>query len=322
MFRLIISSDDNLIGCKFDENKDVVQARIKETVKEDVGKFGTKEIEQIRVLYPGSWEVYRKDDNGECALYDSGKSPLDKITLAPVFFGRKLSLFTAKPPLLGLAELNHQHWVSSSDQNNILHVCRVPILFGKCLEDDENGQVIVSPRNLIHSKDQDGDLRYVEHSGQAIGAGWKDLERLEMLMGLWGLELLSDARSGGVTATEKVLTGAKTGSFLNACALAFQDCLNTALGFTAEILQAGRVGQALVNTDFSLALKNFDTGVLLKGYEIGLLDRTTVIDELKRRGVVGDNVDPVNVAEMVRRDQGSAGSFGSLGKSFFSGLTS
>ncbi|MBX8484820.1 DUF4055 domain-containing protein [Pseudomonas cichorii] len=34
------------------------------------------------------------------------------------------------PPFKDLAHLNIQHWQSKPDQDNILHVARVPILFG------------------------------------------------------------------------------------------------------------------------------------------------------------------------------------------------
>jgi hypothetical protein len=33
-----------------------------------------------------------------------------------------------EPPLLDLAYLNVKHWQSQSDQDNILHIARVPIL--------------------------------------------------------------------------------------------------------------------------------------------------------------------------------------------------
>lgn len=37
-------------------------------------------------------------------------------------------LHDGKPPLIELAHLNVKHWQSQSDQDNILHVIRVPIL--------------------------------------------------------------------------------------------------------------------------------------------------------------------------------------------------
>ena len=306
----------NLIGYKLDVHMEMAQIRIREMVKEDDGEFNTKDVEQIRVVYPGRWEVYRENKDKEWELYDKGTTPLNKILLATLFTGKRASEFTARPPLTGLAELNHQHWVSSSDQNNILHTCRVPILFGRMLDVDDNGKIIIAPNNLIHSNAPEGDLRFIEHAGQAIGDGCKDLDRLESLMGLWGLDLITKHRSGNITATEKALTGAKTGSFLNATAMECQDVLNTAIGFMCEILGVEFKGGAVVNTDFSLAMSSFDTNILLTAHRNGLLDRTTVIDELKRRGAISENADPVEIAAAI---QNESGSFSRLGQSFLTG---
>jgi len=303
----------NLIGYKLGPDMELAQIRIKETVKEDDGAFDVKEIDQIRAVYPGRWEVYRESKKDEFVLHDSGSTPLNKICLASLFTGKKISEFTSKPPLTGLAELNQQHWVSSSDQNNILHFCRVPILFAKMLDVDENGKVVIAPSNLILSSSEFGELMYVEHSGKAIGDGWTDLDRIETLMSLWGLDLIANDRSGNITATEKALTGAKTGSFLNATAMECQDVLNTALGFMCEMLGVEFKGGAVVNTDFSLALQNFDTNTLLNAFKLSILDRTTVIDEMKRRGLINENADPVEIAAAIA-NEGS--SFGGIGSTF------
>ncbi|HCY85924.1 MAG TPA: hypothetical protein DHV36_12385 [Desulfobacteraceae bacterium] len=306
----------NLIGFKLDSNKNLTQIRLREIVKEDDGDFQTKDVEQIRVVYPGRWEVWRENDKKEWEIHGSGTTPLKKILLATLFTGKKVSEFTARPPLTGLAELNQHHWVSSSDQNNILHACRVPILFGKLLDADDDGKIIISPNNLIHSQAEDGDLKYVEHAGKAIGDGWKDLDRIEALMSLWGLDLIMNDRSGVITATERALTGAKTGSFLNATAMECQDVLNTAIGFMCEILGEKPKGGAVVNTDFSLALQNFDTNVLITAFKARGIDRGTLITELKRRGVIGENADPVEIAAAIANE---GGSFGDIGKSFLTG---
>jgi hypothetical protein len=301
----------NFLGCKIQDGE-LIQVRIKEIVQEDDGEFATEDIEQIRVLYPGRWEVYREQER-EWYLFDQGTSPLNKIAIVPLFTGRKKSDFTAKPPLTGLAELNQQHWISSSDQNNILHIARVPILFGKRLQTDDNGKVIVSIHNLIHSQDDGADLRYVEHSGQAMSDGWKDLAMIKEAMALWGLELISSDRSGDITATERAMTGAKTGSFLNAVALDLQDVLNSAIELTCEILGVDYTGGATVNTDFSLALNNFDTNTLLNAFKNGLLDRATTIDEMKRRGVISENADPVEIAAAIQNESSLTGGFSALG---------
>ena len=312
---------DALIGYRLDNQNQIDQIRIAETVKEPNGEYDVKEISQIRVITPHAWEVYRQTEKeDDWILHDSGSTPLKKIALVSLFTGKKVSEFTAKPPLTGLAELNHQHWVSASDQNNILHFCRVPILFGNCLDVDDHGKVVISAGNMLHSPAPECDLKYVEHSGTAIADGWTDLRQIKEAMALWGLELISSDRSGDVTATERAMTGAKTGSFLNAVALDLQDVLNSAIEITLEMMGVRQwKGGAVVNTDFSLALQGFDTGTLLNAFKAGILDRTTTIDEMKRRGLVGEDVDPVEVAAAILNEKSSG--FGAMGSSFFGGTS-
>ena len=317
----------NLLGgqVEFKNGKtSYTQVRIQEIIKEPDGLYGEEEITQIRILYPGRWEEYREegiagDKDKEWVLHDEGTSPLDYIPLVPFFTGTKTSEFIAKPPLTGLAELNQAHWISYSDQNNILHFVRVPFLFGKGLSKTQAGTVIISPRNLFHSDNIDADLKFVEHTGAGISDGWKDLERLEMLMSLWGLELISDHRSGNVTATERTLTGAKTGSFLNSVALDFQDCLNTAIKYSCDILRIEFTGGATVNTDFSLAFSNFDTNVLLNAYKLNVLDRGTLIDEFKRRGLINEAADAVEIAARIEEELRAVSTMGTLGGSLLQG---
>src|SRR6185295_4553940 len=99
--------------------------------------------------------------------------------LAPVYLNRT-GFMTGEPPLEELADLNVAHWQSSSDQRNILTVARVPILFGTGIEGNEKLEIGAS--SMIRTSDPNAKLTYVEHTGAAIGAGERDLERLEFQM--------------------------------------------------------------------------------------------------------------------------------------------
>jgi hypothetical protein len=96
----------------------------------------------------------------------------------------------ACPPLAKLAELNIAHWQSSSDQRNILHIARVPILFGAGFNTDDT--IVIGAAEMVQSSNANAKLEYVEHTGAAIGAGDKDLENLELQMQSMGLQLLID----------------------------------------------------------------------------------------------------------------------------------
>jgi hypothetical protein len=101
------------------------------------------------------------------------------------------------PPLLDLAFLNVKHWQSQSDQDNILHVARVPIL--AIIGADEDDQIKIGQQAV--KVPLNGDIKFVEHTGKAIEAGHDSLEKLELQMIQTGAELLV-MKPGQRTATE------------------------------------------------------------------------------------------------------------------------
>ena len=94
---------------------------------------------QIRVLEPGAWRTYREVEsvNGKKSWqpHDEGLTSLDVIPLA-TFYTKRTGFMMATPPLLELAYMNVKHWQSQSDQDNILHVARVPMLMISGIDDD------------------------------------------------------------------------------------------------------------------------------------------------------------------------------------------
>lgn len=283
---------ENLIGWKstiVNGVETLTTVRIKECVTEDDGDFGEKEIEQIKVLRPGSWETFRKNDRGEWISYESGTSRGDKITLVPVYINRT-GFMTFSPPLEKLADINVAHWQSQSDQRNILHVARVPILFWAGKQDTD--KVVVGANALMFSTSSESKLTYVEHTGAAIESGDKDLENLERQMQAMGLQLLIDG-PGGQSATGEIRDDAKENSPLAMMARSLGDALEQSLGYMAEYLGLGadKGGEVFVNTDFGVNGQTGDLQYLTQAAIADKIDNETYLDELKRRGTLADTVD-------------------------------
>jgi len=159
--------------------------RIKEAAEEEDGEYGTKTVERVRVLRPGSWEVWEKGEKDEYALIESGATTLAEIPYVP-FYGRKTGFMLGESPLLDLAHLNVKHWQSQSDQDTILHVARVPIL--AAITSDEGFELTVGASSAVRIP-EGGDLKFVEHGGAAIAAGRQSLQDLEGQMIQTGAEL-------------------------------------------------------------------------------------------------------------------------------------
>lgn len=297
---------EDLIGFKSEIIDGVVtltQARIREAVTVPDGPYHEKTIEQIRVLARGTWEKWRlaKDKDGKetWALFDDGTTSVKYIPLIPVYVNRT-GFMTGEPPLEDLADLCVAHFQSSSDQRTILHVARVPILFGAGFEAD--AEIKIGPSQMIRSSNPEATLSYVEHTGAAIAAGQTDIDKLEFQMQVQGLQLL--VPTPGQTATGEIRDDAKENSPLAMMALALQDALECAIGYMADFLnikedeapadndteEDDNGGSVTVNTDFGVGMIGaLDLPMLLQAVVAGKLSKETFWAELKRRDILSDD---------------------------------
>lgn len=288
---------EDLIGWKTETiggREVATQVRIMELVDEPdpASPFEDEKVEQVRVIEPGMWTVYRKNSEGKWGIHDAGVNSAGEITLTPVYF-KRTGFFQGEPPLSDLAELNLAHWQSSSDQRNILHVARVPILFGSGWDDKDT--ITIGAGTLARATSPDSKLAYVEHSGAAIDSGRMDLKDLETQMQAMGLQLLINKPAA--TATGEIRDDAKENSALFMMADALEDALEAALGHLAMFLNLPDGGSVNVNKEFGgISVGAVDQNTLLTMCERGLITHETLLREMQRRNVLADDFDPEDEA--------------------------
>ena len=191
--------------------------------------------------------------------------------------------------------MNIAHWQSQSDQRNILHFARVPILFGSGRTDDE--PITISVGQMTTATAPEAKLQWVEHSGAAIGAGRQDLKDLEFQMETHGLQLLV-ARSE--SATGATLDAEKETSVLGMTADQLQDALEQALIWMARYGGIDAKPSVTVNKEFTVGMMTAqEMGVLLQAVQTGNMSRETFLRELARRGMVAADLDPDEEAERI-----------------------
>lgn len=285
---------ENVLGWKSERIQGVetlTQLRLLECAVEPDGDFHEKEIEQVRVLTPGKWEVWREATTGEgrkeWRKHKEGATTLQKIPFVPAY-GKRTGFMMGTPPLLELAHLNIEHWQSKSDQQTILHVARVPILFAKNLDVDENGnaKLVVGASSAITSSDKDGDLKYVEHTGKAIEAGRASLQDLEHMMRQIGAELLV-IKPGNTTIKQTEADNEPSMCALQRIAEDQEDALDAALQLMAEWVGEKTGGHVQLFKDFGVtSLSEASLELLLEMNIAGTLSDETLFDETQRRGVI------------------------------------
>jgi len=262
-----------------------------ESAQEDDGQFGVKTIPQIRVLVPGGWATYREteteDRRREWQLFEQGTNSLDRIALV-TFYTKRTGYMMATPPLMELAHLNVKHWQSQSDQDNILHVARVPLL--AVIGVDEDTKITVSSSSATRLPLQ-GDMKWVEHTGAAIKAGSDSLHDLVDDMRMSGAKLLLRENQGVKTATQAEDEAAEEMSPLQTMAGQFEDAIDQVLQLFAKWMSLPEGGHVKVNGNFDVDFApEITIPMLVNMASNGQLSDETLFNEAQRRGMLSDEL--------------------------------
>lgn len=259
------------------------QLRLLEYADVEDGAYGIKSVEQVRLLEPGKWSTYQEDEKNKeiWNLIDEGFTSLDFIPFV-FFYGTRKGFGIGGSPLQDLAYQNVEHWQSASDQQTILHVARVPILFAKCFGED--GVLTVGPGSCATSPNEKSELEYVEHTGAAIEAGKESLTALEERMRSTGAELIS-LKPGFATATEVSSDGEATKSLLQQICENFEESAQMCLDYMAAWVKESGTAEVELYKDFGIATST-DPTTLSSAVSAGTLSKQTHFEELQRRDVV------------------------------------
>nr|WP_024308510.1 DUF4055 domain-containing protein [Pseudomonas sp. P818] len=292
----ILVRPEQLLGWR-EEGGQLTQFRFMELVSEEQGAFAEKHIEQVRVLEPGYWAVYRNNGKDGWSLYDEGVTSLGYIPIVALYT-KRTGFMSAKPPLLELAHLNVKHWQSQSDQDTILHYARVPILFGAGFEKD--AEIEVGGGRLVRNDNAEAKLSFVEHTGKAIEAGRVSLKDLLEEMRIAGAKLLRVENSSPKTAEQAKEDAAIEMSPLQMMATQFEDAYAQVLQIMADYIGEAEGGHVQANGNFAADYVPETTlPLLLNMAAQGKLSDETLFSEYKRRGVLASELDWANERERI-----------------------
>jgi hypothetical protein len=127
--------------------------RLYECIEVPYGDWGSEVVEQVRVLEPGKFRLYRKraskGQDFEAGRRRQRHNTTKEIPFA-VAYANRTAWMESTPPLEEVAWLNLQHYRLRSDQTNLLHIAAVPkqFLYGFPAEVDK----ILAGPNFRHCR--------------------------------------------------------------------------------------------------------------------------------------------------------------------------
>ena len=294
----------NIYGWRLDREVNygrLIQIRIKERAVVPDGDFGEKVYDQIRVIEPGRYRVFRQvesakymnggfpypnafdatDATSDYEQVESGSFSLGEIPLVTTYSG-KTDTLTSKPPLLDIAYLNLAHFQRQADLIHSLHIASQPILVMEGW-DDQTKDVAVSV-NYAMATAPGNKIYYVEPAASAFQAQSDEIRELQMQMATLGISTLSQQKFVAESADARRLDRVDTNSMLSMVSMDIEQALQKSFDLAADYVGI-EPPEVKLSRDFDIdRLIGQDITALTALFGQGVLDR----DEFRQILVQGE----------------------------------
>ena len=272
-----------------DGKQQLTQLRLMEQITVPDGLYGEKQVQQVRVLTPGAFEIHQKDKKGDFVLVDEGSTSLSEIPFA-VAYSNRVGVLESRPPLADIAELNLKAYQVQSDLDNQLHISAVPMLaiygFPQSAEEISAGpgEALALPESARSE--------YIEPSGNSYEAQFKRLDQIAGQINELGLAAVLGQKLSAETAEAKRIDRSQGDSTMMVIAQQMQDLIDNCLSFHAQYMQQPQAGSSFINRDFlATRLEPQEIQSLLQLYTAGTITQETLLNQLSAGEVLGDEFD-------------------------------
>ena len=304
----------NIYGWRLDREVNygkLIQVRIAEQAVVPEGDFGEKVFDQIRVIEPGQYKIFRKKETTkdmytqdesfagnfdspanekDYELVESGEFSLGEIPLVTVYAG-KTDTMTSKPPLLDIAYLNLAHFQRQADLIHSLHVASQPLLVMEGW-DDQTKDMAISV-NYAMATQPGNKVYYVEPAASAFEAQAAEIQELQLQMATLGISTLSQQKFVAESADARRLDRVDTNSMLSMVSLDLEQKVQKAFNLSADYLGL-EPPEVKISRDFDIdRLIGQDITALTSLFDQQVIDREEFRDIL----VQGEVLPNANEAE-------------------------
>jgi hypothetical protein len=265
----------------------LLQVRIHDYDVRPLNEFGEEQIEQMRVIYPGKYDLYTLGQD-VVEFTATGGYSLDEIPLVPIYSNRR-GLLISLPPLLDIANLNITHYQRQADLIHALHIAAMPTLV---LEgwDDTTGSSTMGVNYAI-AMQPGNKAYYVQADATSFDAQMNELESLASQMSTLGVTKLFGQKFVAESAEAKRIDQAQSNSVLSILSQELESCLNQAFAFAARYVGL-EPPTVIVDRDFDYyRLIGQDVSVLAQLNDNGKISDTMLLEILRRGEILPDTID-------------------------------
>ena len=276
----------------------LLQVRIHDYDVRPLNEFGEEQVEQMRVIYPGRYDLYTLGQ--EIVEFTStGGYSLDEIPLVPIYSNRR-GLLISQPPLLDIANLNITHYQRQADLIHALHIAAMPTLV---LEgwDDTTGSATMGVNYAI-AMQPGNKAYYVQADATSFDAQMAELESLASQMSTLGVTKLFGQKFVAESAEAKRIDQAQSNSVLSIISQELESALNQAFEFAAQYVGL-EPPEITIDRDFDYyRLIGQDVAVLTQLNQLGKISDGMLLEILRRGEILPDNINVEDEAEAAEMD--------------------
>jgi len=273
----------------------LLQVRIHDYDVRPLNEFGEEQVEEMRVIYPGRYDLYTLGQE-IVEFTATGGYSLDEIPLVPIYSNRR-GLLVSQPPLLDIANLNITHYQRQADLIHALHIAAMPTLV---LEgwDDTTGSATMGVNYAI-AMQPGNKAYYVQADATSFDAQMAELQSLEQQMSTLGVTKLFGQKFVAESAEAKRIDQAQSNSVLSIISQELESALNQAFSFAAQYVGM-EPPEITIDRDFDYyRLIGQDVSVLAQLNQMGKISDTMLLEILRRGEILPDNVNIEDELEVV-----------------------
>ncbi|ATQ66897.1 hypothetical protein Ms3S1_05030 [Methylosinus sp. 3S-1] len=311
---------DNMLDVRtasIDGEEQFILARWRERSVVKDGEWGEKMVERVRVVKreaidaegeatryaPATWELWERVETpnrypgNEWQIVDAGEISLGVIPLVPFVTGRRVGgSWRIEPPLRAAAELQIELYQQESGLKFLKEMCCYPMLSGNGVTPDKDAAgnaapIRVGPKSVLYSpmdsNGRYGEWKFIEPQATTMRVLMDDIKETQQQLRELGRQPLT-AQSGNLTTVTTAFAATKANSVISAWALELKDVLEAGFVYVAAWIKDPSEAEIFVNTDIASGIPD-DRGIdaLLEARKNGDLSRATLLEEMKRRDMLG-----------------------------------